>query len=95
MKYDIRMTTKFKKSLGRIKKRGYDLSLMDFVVDSLADGKVLESKYKDHALVGNHKGYRECHINPDWLLIYKYSKNELILFLIDTGAHRDVFPKKY
>ena len=55
------------------------------------EGKTLEAKYKDHALTGNYKGYRECHIQPDWLLIYQYDNNELYLYLARTGTHSDLF----
>ena len=73
------------------KKRGYDLSLLDDVVDTLAKGLPLDQKYKDHNLIGNYKGCRECHITPDWLLIYEIDNNELILYLTRTGTHSDLF----
>ena len=69
-KYKIVQTGRFKKDLKIVKKRGYDLSLIGDVVDALAAGEVLQPKYKDHSLLGNYKGCRECHITPDWLLIY-------------------------
>ena len=81
----------FKKDLKLAKKRGYDLSLLTSVVDTLAMGQPLAEKYKDHNLVGNYKGCRECHITPDWLLIYEVSDNELILYLTRTGTHSDLF----
>lgn len=72
-------------------KRGYNIDLLGVVVDTLADGKELPSKYKDHALIGNYKGCRECHITPDWLLIYEVDGDELFLYLTRTGSHSDLF----
>ena len=90
-KFGIVLTSMFKKDLKLAKKRGYDLSLLNKVVDTLAMGKPLAEKYKDHNLVGNFKGCRECHITPDWLLIYEISNSELILYLTRTGTHSDLF----
>ena len=90
-KYNLVLTSMFKKDLKSIKKRGYDLSLLSDVVDKLAMGLPLPPKYKDHNLIGNYKGCRECHITPDWLLIYEISENELILYLTRTGTHSDLF----
>lgn len=89
--YSIRLTGKFKKDLVRVIKRGYDTQLMDTVVSKLSAGEALEPKYKDHALGGNYAGYRECHITPDWLLIYEIAGNALILYLTRTGTHSDLF----
>ncbi len=90
-KYNIVQTTKFKKDLKLAKKRGYNLSLLSEVVDLLAEGKSLPEKNKDHTLIGNYVGCRECHITPDWLLIYEISNDELILYLTRTGTHSDLF----
>ena len=90
-KYGIVLTTIFKKDLKLAKRRGYDLSLLSRVVDTFAMGQPLEEKYRDHSLTGNFKGCRECHITPDWLLIYEVSNNELILYLTRTGTHSDLF----
>lgn len=90
-KYGIVLTSLFKKDLKLAKKRGYDLSLLNDVVDTLAKGEILAERHKDHGLVGNYKGCRECHITPDWLLIYEISDNELILYLTRTGTHSDLF----
>lgn len=90
-KYDIVLTSIFKKDLKTIKKRGYNLSLLDNVVNTLASGLPLDEKYRDHNLIGNYKGCRECHITPDWLLIYEISNGELILYLTRTGTHSDLF----
>ncbi len=90
-KYGIVITSMFKKDLKLIKRRGYDLSLLKAVVDTLSSGQALAEKYKDHSLIGNYKGCRECHITPDWLLIYEIADNELILYLTRTGTHSDLF----
>ncbi len=90
-KYKIVPTGKFKRDLKVAIKRGYDISLLDTVVSMLINGEKLPVKYKDHALIGNFKKYRECHITPDWLLIYELSDHELILYLIRTGTHSDIF----
>lgn len=90
-KYGIVITSVFKKDLKLAKKRGYNLSLLKSVVDMLAMGQPLAEKYRDHILLGNYKGCRECHITPDWLLIYEISENELILYLTRTGTHSDLF----
>ena len=89
--YEIKRTGQFKKDLKSAISRGYDMNLLQTVVDTLAEGKKLDTKYNDHELSGNWKGYRECHILPDWLLIYQYSKTELILYLTRTGTHSDLF----
>lgn len=86
----IKTTTRFEKDLKRIKKRGYNLLLLNRVIKDLAAENKLDSKYHDHALVGNLKGFRECHISPDWLLIYSVDKNHLILVLSRTGSHSDL-----
>lgn len=93
MKYDIILTTAFKKELKNIKKRNKDLKKLTEVVNKLASGQELDIKYRDHALANNlrFKDCRECHIEPDWLLVYKKNKNELTLFLIEIGTHSDLF----
>lgn len=93
MKYEIILTSIFKKELKQIKKRHKDLTKLTKVVDDLANDIPLDIKYKDHALISNSRfmNCRECHIEPDWLLIYKKNKKDLILFLIETGTHSDLF----
>jgi len=91
MKYTIKMSSKFKKDLRAISKRGYNESELRKVIGLLANGETLPEKYKDHALKGTYIGYRECHIDPDWLLIYKIQKDILILVLARTGTHSDLF----
>lgn len=91
MKYQIEMSTRFKKDYKLAQRRGYDISLLKEVIDILADGKQLPEKYLDHPLAGDYSGCRECHIQPDWLLIYRIEKNLLILGLTRTGTHSDLF----
>ncbi|HIU84449.1 MAG TPA: type II toxin-antitoxin system YafQ family toxin [Candidatus Aphodousia gallistercoris] len=89
--YNIRATTKFQKDLKRLKKRGYDLSLLTTVIKKLASGEPLPEKHRDHKLSGDFAGCRECHVMPDWLLIYEVDGDELILYLLRTGSHSDLF----
>jgi mRNA interferase YafQ len=89
-KYLIERTSVFRKDLKKAKKRGLDLSLLDDIVTSIQYGDVLPEKYKDHALSGNWTGHRECHIQPDWLLIYRIVEDTLILSLVRTGTHSDL-----
>lgn len=72
-------------------KRGYDIKLMEDVIALLAEQKPLPAKNRDHALSGDYSGCRECHITPDWLLIYEIDEGELILYLMRTGTHSDLF----
>lgn len=74
-----------------MKKRGLDLTLLDEVVLKLANGVELDKKYRDHELLGSFKGFRECHIKPDWLLIYLLKEEVLVLTLVDTGTHSELF----
>ncbi len=89
--YQIKFTTAYKKSYKLMKKRGLDLSLLDEVVDTLRQGRQLEEKYHDHSLSGKFQGFRECHIKPDWLLVYLIENDILTLTLVDTGTHADIF----
>ena len=86
-------TGQFRKDYKRAKKRGYDLSLLENVLDKLLAGQTLEPQYRDHALTGNYIGFRECHISPDWLLVYAVDKGRLILTVSRTGSHADLFDK--
>ena len=88
---DLVMTIQFRKDLKRINKRGKDLSLLKDVLQTLREEQALEEKYHDHALTGNYIGFRECHIQPDWLLVYAINKEELILTASRTGSHSDLF----
>ena len=89
----IRYETTFKKDYKRIVKRGYDTRLMEAVISMLAEQKELPQKYQDHMLSGDFRGCRECHITPDWLLIYRILEEELLLVLTRTGTHSDLFKK--
>ncbi|MDD6154538.1 MAG: type II toxin-antitoxin system YafQ family toxin [Eubacteriales bacterium] len=93
MRYELHPTATFRKDLKRVAKRGLDLSLLKEVIDVLAEGGTLDDKYRDHELSGNYRRRRECHILPDWLLIYEYDRGNLILILTRTGTHSDLFNK--
>ena len=86
----VKFTTAYKKSYKLMKKRGKNMSLLDSVIDDLRRGKALEERYCDHELKGSLKGFRECHIQPDWLLIYLIDNGILTLTLVDTGSHSDL-----
>ena len=87
----IKYHTMFKKDFKRIKKRGYDISRLEKIIELLANEVPLPEQFKDHNLSGNYNGFRECHIAPDWLLIYQVNNNELVLVLSRTGSHSDLF----
>ena len=87
----IKYQTAFKRDYKRIVRRGYDTRLLEEVIEMLAEQKPLPEKFRDHDLTGNYKGCRECHILPDWLLVYEVNNDELILYLIRTGSHSDLF----
>jgi len=89
--YNIRPTARFQKDLKRIKRRGFNVSLLTDVIKTLAAGEQLPERNKDHMLSGDYAGCRECHIAPDWLLIYEIDGNNLILYLTRTGTHSDLF----
>ena len=87
----VRYSSKFKKDFKTIIKRGYDVSLFQKVLVLLCEEKTLPEKYNDHALKGDYSGHRECHITPDWLLIYKKENDMITLSLTRTGTHSDLF----
>ncbi|MCR5041486.1 MAG: type II toxin-antitoxin system YafQ family toxin [Clostridia bacterium] len=89
----IRYESTFKKDYKRIVRRGYDVRLLENVITMLAEQEQLPQRFRDHALSGDYSGFRECHITPDWLLIYSISKQELVLYLTRTGTHSDLFDK--
>ena len=93
MTLNIVVSNRFKKDLKSAAKRGYDIGLLETVVNTLAAQKPLPEKHRDHALTGDYIGFRECHILPDWLLIYRIDGDDLILFLSRTGTHSDLFKK--
>lgn len=89
--YTVFYGIKFKKDYKLVKKRGYDIKKFTELIDILRSGDAIPQKYKDHALSGSYAGYRECHIEPDWLLIYKKENDILVLILFRTGSHSDLF----
>ena len=91
MKYTVRPTSRFQKDLKRIARRGYNTELLTAGIKKLANGEPLAQKHRDHALTGDYAGCRECHITPDWLLIYEISDDTLLLYLTRTGTHSDLF----
>ena len=91
MKYTIKPTSKFQKDLKRVQKRGCDIKLLKEIIEKLSNGEALPPKNRDHNLSGNYSNCRECHITPDWLLIYEVYEEELYLYLTRTGTHSDVF----
>ncbi len=88
---NIQYSLQFKKDYKKIIKRGYNPTLLENVLKILVSNKVLPSKYKEHNLSGKYKDYKECHITPDWLLIYKINQSTLTLILTRTGTHSDLF----
>ena len=93
IKYELDFTSKFKKDVKLLKKQGKNIEKLYEIINILASGEELDAKYRDHNLIGNYKGYRECHIESDWLLIYKIMENILILTLSRTGTHSELFKK--
>lgn len=91
MIYKLQQTTQFKKDCKRMKKRGRNLQDLREVLELLQTGKPLPENNRDHELAGNLAGFRECHIQPDWLLIYLVLKDRLVLTLMRTGSHSDLF----
>lgn len=89
--YTIKFTSAYKKGYRRMKRRGVDLSLLSDVIETLRQGKQLDRKFRDHILVGEYVGYHECHIQPNWLLIYLIEDDVLTLTLVKTGTHSDLF----
>ena len=92
-KYIVKPTTQIKKDFKLAMKRSMKIELLEEVIAMLAMGETLPDKHKDHALTGNWVGHRECHILPDWLLIYRIEDEVLVLTLARTGTHSDLFGK--
>jgi len=92
-KYKVDYTSEFKKSYKKVKRQGKNLNKIRIVIEQLANGNTLELQYRDHKLNDNKKfkDCRECHIEPDWLLVYRVNNNKLILLLVETGSHGDLF----
>lgn len=93
MKYRIERTPQFKKDYKLAQKQGLDIEKLKNVISILANGETLPAKNRDHALKGNYNGHRECHVEPDWLLIYKLENETLVLSLVRTGTHSKLFKK--
>ncbi len=91
MSYKVIWTSRFKKDYKNAIKRGFQIDLLDETIRLLANEGKLPKKYKEHDLTGNWKGFKECHIEPDWLLIYSLNNDVLILTLSRTGSHSDLF----
>lgn len=85
----LRQSTRFRGDVKRLQRQGADLSKLETVIETLASGQSLDEHYRDHPLAGNWKGYRECHIQPDWLFIYRITGDELQF--VRTGSHNDLF----
>ncbi len=92
-KLTVKLTTQFKKDYKLAMKRGLNISLLEDVITQLAMSEALPEKNKDHALSGDWVGHRECHIQPDWLLVYRVDDDVLVLTLTRTGTHSDMFGK--
>ena len=88
--YEVKQTTRFKRDYKLAKKRGQNLDLLQDIILKLADGEVLPPKNRDHALTGDWSGFRECHVTPDWLLVYKIEEDILVLTLTRIGTHSDL-----
>ena len=91
MKYEVKFTNQFKKDIKLAKKQNKDLNKLFDVVNILAEGGILEAKYRDHDLSGEYKGTRECHVEPDWLLVYEIQNDVLVLMLYRLGTHSELF----
>lgn len=90
---DVTMSSNFRKQLKRMAKQGKNISKLETVIVKLANRESLEQKYRDHSLINNkyYKNCRECHIEPDWLLVYQYDNDVLNLLLLATGSHSEIF----
>lgn len=93
MKYEVKFTNQFKKDLKLAKKQNKDLDKLFEVVDILANGEKLDERYRDHCLSGEYQGTRECHVEPDWLLVYEIRDDVLVLMLYRLGTHSELFKK--
>ena len=91
MKYIIKFTSQFKKDVKRAKKQNKNIDLLFDIIEKLADGEKIDKKHREHKLSGKFDGIMECHIEPDFLLEYKYFDNELILMCIRVGSHSELF----
>ena len=92
LKYKITYTSKFKSQLKKLKKQGKDLKKVKNIIEKIAKGEKLNYSYKDHKLIDNNyfHNFRECHVEPDWLLVYQINKDKLIIYFIETGSHSEI-----
>ena len=91
VRYTVKFTTRFRKDYKMMEKRGVDMSLLNDIITKLAQGIPLPAGNRDHTLTGNFAGHRECHVLPDWILIYRVENDVLVLSLTRTGSHSDLF----
>jgi len=91
VKYEVKYTSQFKKDLKLARKQGKSVDKLFEVIEKLANGELLDAKYRDHDLIGDYRGCRECHIEPDWLLIYEVINDVLVLMLYRVGSHSELF----
>lgn len=91
MKYEVKFTTQFKRDLKLAKRQGKNIDKLFEVINTIAEDKELSPKYRDHNLSGEYAGCRECHVEPDWLLIYEVMDNVLVLMLYRAGTHSELF----
>lgn len=91
IRYQVVPSTQFKRDLKLAQRRGLDIPRLTAVIKTLAAGEALDPQYRDHPLSGEYARCRECHIAPDWLLVYRYREEELLLYLVRTGSHSDLF----
>jgi len=91
--YKLRVTKKFDKSFDLCAKRGYDMNVIREAMRLLVESGELPPEYKTHKLIGKYKGCLECHLKPDWLMIWEKHENELVMLMVDTGTHSDLFRK--
>ena len=87
----VYLSKKFKKDVKRLQKQGKDMQKLKDVIEMLCNGQILPEKYRDHRMTGDWQGFKDCHIEPDWLLVYQYINNELVLVLVATGSHSELF----
>ncbi len=88
---DVVLSSRFRRDLKTAARRGYNFEILNDVVDQLARREILPEKNRDHSLTGEYEGCRECHLAPDWLLVYQINDSELVLYLMRTGTHSDLF----
>lgn len=91
MKYEVKLTSQFKRDLKLARRQGKDIDKLFDVISTIAEGKKLDEKYRDHNLNGDYAGCRECHVEPDWLLIYEVMDQVLVLMLYRVGTHSELF----